>query len=235
MTAHKNNLLREIKFILIDVDNTLLDFQACSEISIKQGFEKIGIEYEAHMLECFYKINDVFWGKLEKGEIEKKEIFANRWNKTFEKLHIDADGVAFETIFLEGLANSHEPVKDAVEVLKYLASKYPVYVATNSQYQQQINRLASAEMLEYIQKVFVSDVIGVAKPNKDFFEACIKEMGDVRREEIIMIGDSLTADIIGGKNAGIQTCWYNHLGKENMTEICPDYQIDALKELYDLL
>lgn len=228
-------LLKPITTILIDIDNTLLDFHLCAEQTIIEGFAEFGLPYDATVIPVFHEVNNYFWGQLEKGELEKKDIFINRWKGVFQRLGIEADAQAFEQRFIDGIARSHEPVQDALEVLAYLAGKYRVCAASNSQYQQQVKRLTSAKMIDYIDEIFVSDTLGAAKPSVEFFQACLREIGDVKKEEILMIGDSLAADVQGGKNAGIATCWYNHHKEENHTGIKADFTIQHLRELYDLI
>lgn len=224
-----------IKAILIDVDNTLLDFNKCAKESMKMAFEDFGLTFQEEMFERFTEINNYLWKELENEIITKEDLLDVRWNMIFKQCGIEYDGRKFEKRFEELLAESHQPVEGALEMLQYLSSKYDVYVATNGFTNAQINRIALAGMKVHVHEIFVSESIGYSKPNEEFFEYCFSKIGNVEKDEVIIIGDSLTADIIGGINYGIHTCWYNHTGEKQPSEINMDYKIEHLNGIIDIL
>ena len=197
-----------IKAILIDIDNTLLDFDASAHAAIKEGFEDRGLEFCDNVIDVFHKINNSLWKRLELGELSKQGLFDVRWNMIFDALGIKADGVEFETYFRAYLFSSAIPMDGAMDILCYLAGKYPVFAASNGTHLQQINRLTNADMLKHIKEVFTSQALGVQKPEKEFFDKCLCQM-DCKPCEVMMIGDSLSADIKGAKEAGLMTLWFN--------------------------
>lgn len=225
--------MRMIKVVFIDVDNTLLDFDKSAKLSMQAGFEDLGLHFEDFMFDRFRTINLDMWREMEKGNLTKEELIRTRWQNVFDDLGIVANGVEFEEkfrIYLNEIAVEVDGAKDA---LKYLASKYTVCVASNAPYEQQIHRLQSADMIKYIDKVFVSEKIGFPKPRKEFFDACFID-SPFRPDDAIMIGDSLTADIKGAREYGIKTCWYNHYN-ENTDSIGCDYIISSLNEIKRIL
>lgn len=221
-----------IKNILIDVDNTLLDFDESAKQSVKLGFAEFGIPYSDWTFERFRKINLDMWMAMERGEITKEELMRTRWQNVFKHLDIDADGIKFEHRFRELLNECAIQIDGAMDALEYLASKYPVSVASNAPYNQQLHRLSSANMLQYIDNVFVSEKIGFAKPNKEFFDACFAN-SPFTPDETVMIGDSLTADINGAIAYGIHTCWFNHYGEDASNVKC-DWVVHSMAELKDI-
>lgn len=224
-----------IKAVLIDIDNTLLDFNLCALDSMRRGFFKFGLAFREEMFATFTRINDDLWLSLERGEITAEQLHGRRFDLVFEALGIQADGPAFERQFLENLSDSHEPVTGAMALLNYLKPKYALYAASNGPYAQQEKRLRLAGMLPYFQELFVSERIGAQKPTAAFFCHCMEHLPNLEREEILLIGDSLTADIAGGRDFGIKTIWYNHNQKEPDPSIQADYTVGSLKEIEHIL
>lgn len=201
-----------VKAVFLDVDNTLLDFDKCGAAAMRQGFEELGLPFEDRMyFDTFTNINEPMWKKIERGELTREELFAIRWNLVFDKLGIKSDGPAFEKRFHDILLSAAVPVDGAVELAAYLHEKYTVCVASNAFYDQQVKRLTLAGIAPYIDHYFISERLGADKPSKAFFDAALASLPDIRADECVMIGDSLTADIAGGVNAGVPTIWFNRL------------------------
>lgn len=225
----------KIKAILLDIDNTILDFNKCADKAIKIAFEKFGLEYNENTINVFIEQNDLLWLRIEKGEITRQDLHKIRFNIIFKALGITGDGEKTETEFRNALYNIAETVDGASELVKYLSSKYKVYSASNAIYNQQLNRLKMAGLYDYFSGFFVSEKIGHQKPTKEFFDYCYDNIGGLEKEQIIMIGDSLTADIIGAKNYGIKSIWFNRDKKQNDLTIVPDFTVNKLEEIKNIL
>ena len=223
-----------IKYILFDVDDTLLDFEKCSLSSIKSCCESFGVEYTDELFDTFIRVNDDLWERFEKGLLTREEIHAVRWKMVFEALEIHADFEGFEQMYFRLLSRSHESVQDAAEVLSAL-SGYTLCVASNSEKELQSARLRAAGLLDYFKDIFVSQEIGYPKPTAKFFEHCMQRLGEPRKDEVLMVGDSLSADICGAVSFGIKSCWFNKYGKSSVDAMGADYEIRALRELKQLL
>lgn len=223
-----------IKAVFIDVDNTLLDFNRCAIWSMQKAFEDYKLNFEPEMFETFTAVNDRLWLEIEKGELTKEELYATRWNLIFAILGIDVDGVRFENVFYSHLTESAEPVDGALELLRYLHSKYLVCAASNASYAQQIKRLSNAGMSELLDRIFISEQIGFSKPKEEFFERCFEKISPITPSESVMIGDSLTADIEGGARFGMKTCWYDH-NATGITSDLPDITVRTLGEIKNYL
>ena len=220
----------EIKLVLLDIDNTLLSFDGYVRQSMKDGFERFHLKpYQEEMFSVFTRINNGFWEALERREITRDELLARRWQTVLDALGIDFDGAAFEAYFQECLISSAIPVEGAMELLDYLSGRYELGVASNGPYGQQMNRLKVGGMLKYFRYFFVSERLGAVKPEKAFFDACMKELDGFRPHEIMIIGDSMTSDIAGGASCGLRTCWYNPAGKTS--SVRPDHEVRSLDEI----
>lgn len=220
--------------VFIDIDDTLLDFTKCANDAIKSACNKFGVPYTTTLVDTFHPINLDLWHRLEKKEVTKEKLFDTRFQIVFDKLGIKADGIAFEAAFRENFHESAILVDGARDLLEYLRSKYKVYVASNASMHQQTNRMKRAELDGYIDGYFVSEEIGFPKPQKEFFDACFKALPDVKPQDVVMIGDSLSADIKGACEYGLKTIWYNHRNEPTSGVKC-DYIVSRLSEVKNIL
>jgi YjjG family noncanonical pyrimidine nucleotidase len=223
-----------IKAVFLDVDNTLLDFNACSRLSMEKSFNECGLPFQEHMYPVFQKVNDKLWQQIETGKLTRAQLHQIRWDLVLAELGIAGDGIAVEARFLEHLAQDATPIDGAYELLEYLYPRYTVCVASNAPYEQQLKRLRSVDMLRFFHKTFISEKMGAAKPGKEFFDACFHELSPITPEETIMIGDSVTADIRGGRTYGMHTCWYdhNHTGQKCQEA---EYTVNSLRDIRGIL
>lgn len=237
----KDNMNHEIKVLFLDIDNTLLDFDAGAAWGMEQCFQKAGLEYRTEMFSVFTEENNKIWQKIERRELTMDNLFYVRWQAILAHLGLQADGVEMEKEFRRLLHLTAVPVEGAKEILEYLYKKdYFLCAASNGPYDQQINRLRSADMLRYFSHCFVSEKIGADKPGKQFFDGCMKEFSGIHPSECMMIGDSLTADIAGGQAYGMSTCWFVHSGDKSMNTRenggkVADHIIYKLEELKNIL
>ena len=176
-----------LKAVLMDIDDTLLDFGKCAEQAMRIGFAEWGLPYDDSTYATFTRINDGLWLMIERGELTTQQLFKFRWNRIFEALGIQADGAAFEKRFLDLLYETAIPVDGADEICRYLKEKYILCAASNAFHDQQLNRLEMAGLLPYFDHVFVSESLGYRKPEKAFFDACRAFLPDVAADECMMI------------------------------------------------
>lgn len=223
------------RIVLLDLDNTLIDFNECARHSIIDIFDKFGFLYTDKVFETFVSENIKIWKRLEKGEITKAELRANRWNIILGKLGIDFDGTIIEEQFENGVAMGAYPVEGAYTLLDYLLPKYELYIVSNGFRYVQESRLKIGDFRKYFKDIFLSEDIGIQKPAKEFFDYCFEKLGNPPKESTILIGDSLSADIIGGLNYGIDTIWFNKNGETIPKSIKPTYTINRLKDIEKIL
>ncbi len=223
------------KILLIDLDNTLIDFNECARHSIINAFEKLGFDYSPKVFETFIEENVKIWKRLEKGEITKPQLRADRWNIILGRLGIDYDGTILEEMFENGVALGAYPVEGAYDLLNYLNGKYKMYIVSNGFRFVQESRLKIGDFEKYFDGVFVSEDIGIPKPAKEFFDYCFKNLKNPPKEDTILIGDSLSADIIGGVNYGIDTIWFNKNNDPLPDDIKPTHTVNTLEEIKRIL
>ena len=224
-----------IKYVFIDIDDTLLDFDKNATLAVKMAFEKVGLDYKEEYGPWFLKINEGLWRLIEEKKLDRKGLHARRFKDVLREFGLDGDGDLIEKLFREYLFDLAIPVDGAVEILEYLSKKYIVCAASNAIYLQQVNRLKMAGMYEYLSKLFVSENIGYNKPSKEFFDACFLELADATVENTVMIGDSLSADIKGASDYGIPSIWFNKKGMEEPCEKKYFAKIENLKDIVKYL
>lgn len=221
--------------ILLDIDNTLIDFNECARHSIIKIFNDFNLPYSENVFETFIEENIKIWKRLENGEITKAFLRANRWNIILNKLSIVADGPAIEELFEKGIAESAYEVSGATELLEYLHKKHDLYVISNGFRAVQENRLNISGFNKYFSGMFFSEDIGVSKPQKEFFDYCFRGIGYPEKESVILIGDSLSADITGGNNYNIRTIWFNKNNEKCPDNIKPTYIVRTLNEINSII
>ena len=230
-----------IRAVFIDIDNTLLDFDEYVRCTMRDGFEHFGLcPFEPWMYDVFTVENNKLWRRIEDATLTFEELQTIRWNTVFKKLGIDFDGPKFERYFRDCLHESAIPVEGAEELLKALSGRYILCAASNGPYEQQLHRLDIAGMRDYFDYIFISEDLGVSKPAKEFFDAAFERMNKdrsdtIRPDECLMIGDSLSSDIAGGRNCGMKTCFYRRdkdmdVEKENL-----DITADSLADIPALI
>lgn len=232
-----------IKAILLDVDNTLLDFDAYCLEGIKKGFEIFNLPpFEDHFYDVFFEINTKLWQDLEKGTITREELFATRWKIIFERLGIGFDGPTFEKFFRAQLFDSAILIDGAIDILDYLKGKYVLCIATNGTYKQQMNRLTRGGLIHYFDHFFISEKIGEPKPSNLFFDYCFKELNEnsngnnvVNKDEVLVIGDSISSDISGAIKYGFKTCLFDRHKNIDQKSFAIDYVVNDLREIVNIL
>lgn len=222
-----------IKAVLIDIDDTIFDFQKCSKNAFKKTLNKLDLSYKEKDFLYFNKVNDILWSKQKLGEINIEEVFTHRSNMMSKYFELDIEKEIFNDLFVEFLYDEIEMVDGIEDLLSYLSNKYQIYAASNGVYDMQVNRIKKSNLSKYFKDIFVSDKIGYEKPNERFFNK-IMDITKYSNDDLIMVGDSMKSDIIGAKNSKIKSIYFN---KENKKISNKDftYQVKNLSEIKNIL
>lgn len=224
-----------MEFLLLDLDDTILDFHKAERIALAKTLKDFGVEPTDAVLSRYHIINRQHWERLEKGELARDQVQEGRFRVLFEELGRAADPVAVTRAYEHNLGIGHYFLPGAEAAVQSLHKKYRLFLASNGTASVQHSRLTSAGLYPYFEKVFVSQNIGFNKPSKDYFDACFAQIPGFDPQKAMMVGDSLTSDILGGINAGIRTCWVNPTHAPVRADIRPDYQIGNLSQLEEVL
>lgn len=224
-----------IRYVLFDVDDTLLDFGKAEAAAIRKTFERIGISVTDELIRRYSEINAQQWSRFEKGEITREKLLTERFDILFSELGINVPSEMAQASYEYLLGIGHYFVDGAEELLEALKDKYELYIVSNGNASVQDRRLKSAGIIPYFKDIFISERVGFNKPSAEFFEACFERIPGFEKDKAVIVGDRLSSDILGGINAGVKTCWFNPRGDAPDPDIPADYEIKHLNELPALL
>ena len=226
-----------IKTILWDVDGTLLDFKAAESAAIKSLFEEFSLgTCSENMLQRYSQINSSYWQRLEANEITKPQVLVGRFQQFFGEIGVNtAIAEEFNRQYQIRLGDTVVYRDNSIDIIKKLRGKIKQYVVTNGTIVAQKKKLRLSGLGDLMDGIFISDEIGVEKPNRAFFDAVFNTVQPENLSEVIIVGDSLTSDIRGGNNAGILTCWYNPEQKPQPQDYRIDYVISDLHQVLTII
>lgn len=222
---------RKYDVILLDVDGTLLNFDQAEADGMRVVLQEYGFEPTDELLEAYHQVNNAYWAAFERGEVTKERLVCQRFETFFGSLGKTVDGAQVESLYRRQLDGSAILIDGAVEICGYLRDRYDLYIVTNGTSSTQYKRLAASGLDLYVKDIFVSEDAGSQKPQKEYFDYCFSRIPGADPSRMLLVGDSLHSDILGGNVAGTDTCWYNPKGKAGESGIRVDYEIRDLREL----
>ena len=224
------------KFLLFDLDHTLLDFDTSEDVALTQLLKEEGVADIQAYKDYYVPMNKSLWKDLELKKITKKELVNTRFSKLFSHFGIEKDGVYLAEHYQFYLAQQGQVFSGAMELLDSLIDRgYELYAATNGITTIQTGRLEQSGIAPFFKEIFISEQLHTQKPDAAFYEKIGARIPNFNKNHALMIGDSLSADIQGGNNAGIDTIWYNPHHLENKSLAQPTYEVDSYQALLELL
>ena len=225
--------MKQIKAVLWDIDGTLLNFHIAEKTAIRTLFARFNLGIcTDEMLQRYSIINAGFWKRLETGELTKPQILVGRFETFFREYGLDtACAPEFNAAYQLALGDTICFNPGGLEAVQQLKGKVLQYAVTNGTLTAQQKKLALSGLSKLLDGAFISDVIGIEKPNIGFFEAVWAKIGRFSPDEVLIVGDSLTSDILGGNNAGILCCWFNPEGNPCPQDLRIDYDIRSLSQV----
>lgn len=224
-----------IKYLFLDLDDTILDFHKAERIALAKTLRDFGLEPTEDVLHQYHIINKQHWERLERQEITREQVLTGRFQVLFEQLGLDADAYAIQQTYEHNLGIGHYFLPGAEEAVISLSKKYRLFLASNGTASVQHSRLTSANLYRWFEQVFVSQEIGHNKPSIEYFRKCVERIPGFDANKAMMVGDSLTSDILGGIRAGMRTCWINPGRSPGREDIRPDYVLESITQLEGLL
>lgn len=226
-----------VKAILWDVDGTLLDFLSAEKAAVQRLFREFGLgKCTDEMVARYSAINDSYWKRLERGEITKQQVLIGRYREFFAEVGVDPSlAEPFNARYQHALGDTVAYRDDSLEIVKALHGKVKQYVVSNGTVVAQTKKLQRSHLGEWMDGVFLSEELGAEKPSPAFFEKVFAALPDIPKEDMLLVGDSLTSDMKGGLLAGIPTCWYNPDRLPRPADMAMDYEIQDLHQVLSLL
>ena len=224
-----------IKNVILDLDDTIFDFHAAEKIALTKTLTELGIAPTQETTARYSDINASLWKKLELGELRREEVLVGRFVILFRELNVKCDALSARKSYENNLSKGHIFIEGAESLLQSLFGKYKLFLASNGTAAVQIPRIESSGIEKYFEAIYISELVGFNKPDTRFFERIFANIEGFSKDESIIVGDSISSDIVGGKNAGIKTCLYNPRKKAYDGKTKADFEIHELKELIPLI
>lgn len=219
------------KYLFFDADGTLFDFDTSERYSLNLAIKKICGRSDPSFIEIYKKINKVVWEEFEEKKISMEELTSKIFDTFKEETGLEYENAAMAETYLSALSKSPDMMPGALEILEKTYKNHTLILATNGISYVQRGRVKAAGIEKYFSEILISEEIGIQKPEKEFFEAGFKKLGDPPLSQILMIGDSFSSDIRGARNAGISCCLYSPGGKTDKGIPEPDFIISSWDEL----
>ena len=227
-------MLEQFDVLLFDADRTLFDTAAMETEALQKLMETLGYSFPETMPQQYYEINEGLWRRIETGELTRDFVRVERFRKLLEKYGIHEDPEQTNATYLSIFERCNRLIDGAELVCKTLQKEKQLAIITNGSASVQRTRFALASITPCFSHVFVSEELGISKPQKEFFQIVQREMNITDPKRVLIVGDSLTSDIRGGNNAGMPTCWFNPHGEKNTLGVHCDYEIHRLTDVLSL-
>lgn len=222
-------------WIFFDADGTLFDYDAAEAAALEGAFRACRLPYESDFRPLYSEINAGIWRDFELGRISQKELKTMRFDRLFDAVGLTADSAEFSRRYLETLGAQTRLLDGAEALVRSLAGRVAMLLITNGLAEVQVPRFAASSIRDCFAEIVISGEIGLAKPDPAIFEFAFERIDHPARERVLMIGDNLGSDILGGVNYGLDTCWYNPVGTPNGHGVEPKYEIRELREILDIV
>lgn len=222
--------------ILFDADQTLFDFEKSEKFALEKTIEKLGFTYnEQDHLRIYHEVNKKIWKEFELGEITQEELKVERFNRFKDMISWDFKPSLFADYYMEFLSDASFIYDDAFAIVEHLSENHRLAIITNGLTRVQTKRIKGSVIAKYFEEIVISEEVQISKPNPEIFAYTLKKLGQDSKESVLMVGDSLTSDIMGGNIFGVDTCWFNPENMEKSADITPTYEIKKLSELLPIL
>ncbi len=217
--------------LLFDLDHTLLDSDASEIAAYAHTMAMIGLADPDDHFERYLRINHGMWAAVERGEIQPSEVRHRRFEQFVDEVGIDADPMAMADAFVWGLGAYGELYDGAQAILDRLAGRVRMAMVTNGLSDVQRARIDRLDLDMYFDAIVISSEVGATKPRPEIFDIAFEQLGVPSKDTAVMIGDSLTSDIRGGSDYGIDTCWFNWRREADPGDLAITHQITQLDQL----
>lgn len=225
-----------LKALFFDLDDTLLDFKKTELESVSYVLEKCGLKPTKEVTDLYHKINADQWHLLEQGKITRDEVLSRRFILLFKQLKVSTDIFAVQSLYESTLSQSCHVVDGAKEILEKLSGKYRLFIASNGTARVQDGRIELSGLAHYFEKIFISGRLGADKPSPLFFRNALAECENLFPRECVMIGDSLSSDILGGNSVGMKTVFVNsNPSYVKIPAAIPTVSVNSLFEIPDAI
>ena len=221
--------------LLFDADGTLFDFEKAEENALYQAFRTFGFSCTPDIYHRYHEINRSLWLQLEQGLITRERLKTERFSQLFQQIGQPADPEAFGRCYTDFLSQGSFLLDGALELCQSLSRYCRLSIITNGNLSVQKKRFYSSPLVPYFERLFISEELGCNKPEKAFFDKVLTALEIRDPSQALVIGDSLSSDILGGVHSGLDTCWVNFKKEINHSGILPTFEISSFRELLPIV
>lgn len=222
------------KLLVFDLDGTLMDFEKTSNNAFDAVFEYLDIKKTDEHINKFNENNQLLWSKYEKGIITMNTLRTERFS-FMDRFSNKEISLKAEKIYEDFLGENVILMENSLDVLEKLKGNFNLSLATNGSKEIQYKRILKTGIEKYFENIFISEEVGYSKPSQKFFNKICEKYEDIDKSKILMIGDSLDADMQGAINSNIGSCWFNNKGITNNKKLNLDFEISKLTDLFKIL
>jgi YjjG family noncanonical pyrimidine nucleotidase len=222
-------------WLFFDADGTLFDYNRAEATAFRKSFETLQFPFEEDYLAVYQKINHDLWKALERHEITPAVLRVRRFELLLEALKLKGSADDLNIAYVEQLGLCTDLMDGAYEVLQALHRNSRIAIVTNGLDAVQRNRLMHSTIQPFITELIISEEVGAAKPHPAFFDAAFARIGSPAKSDVLIVGDSLTSDMQGGADYGIDTCWYNPGGEIKPEGFSIKNEIESLIQLLEIV
>jgi 2-haloacid dehalogenase len=221
--------------LLLDADGTLFDYDQAEATALAATFRDLKLGFEAAYAEAYRQINGRIWHEFEQGTITAAQIRTERFRRLFAALSLNADPTAFGQRYLSRLGECAQLIDGVEDTVAALYGIVGLVLITNGLQDVQRARLSRSPIARYLDDVVISEEVGSSKPDPGIFDEAFRRMGNPEKQDVLIVGDSLTSDMQGGRDYGIDTCWYNPHARPLTLDMAISYEIAKLDELLEIV
>ena len=221
--------------VLLDADMTIWDFEASEQLALQDVVESLGVTMTEDIFAFYHKVNSALWKAFDLKQVTKEELAYERFAKLLEYLGKEGDPPGLNHYYQQRLGEHAIMLPGGEDMVRRLAERCTLYILTNGMHTAQVGRFEKSPIKPYIKRMFISEDMGCQKPDKAYFDKVFDIIGLQDKSRAVMVGDSLTSDIRGGINAGVDTIWYNPKGKPHDPATMPTYTAATMDEIVALV
>lgn len=222
-------------WLWFDADNTLFDYNRAESTALLKSFQSLGLPFDERHMDTYRRINQELWRSLERQEIKPDVLRVRRFELFLEAMEMTGPAEQLSVVYIQQLGLCSDLIEGAYEVLKAVHGKSKIAIVTNGLTAVQRSRMELSPIRHFISDLIISEEIGAAKPHAAYFDIAFARTGNPPGSDVLIIGDSLSSDMQGGVNYGIDTCWFNPNGEQRPVDLQITYEIRHLRELLDMV
>lgn len=227
--------MRKYEYLFIDADETLFDFETAEKRALMETYQAFDLPYTEETVALYHRINKGLWSDLEKGLIDQDGIKVERFNQVLKALDSSKDAKTVASFYMDALGKGTDLLPGALDLVKDLKESYKICIITNGIEIIQTQRIGQSAIATYIDQIIISEAVGYSKPDTRIFEFAMNQTGMTDKGKVVMIGDSLSSDIKGGNDFGIDTIWVNLSHQQSSDHVKPTHEVNRLEDIPNCL